>query len=159
MKYDSAEIVLVENYACNSKEELNARERHWIDTNQCVNKNRPGALLAKGVKQYHIDYHKDNAEKILNYQAEYRKNNADAIKAKRPKYAAKAKEYYVANKANILAHANQKLPCECGGEYSRAGKTQHYKTSKHDRKMQQKAITDEMNALMLIDAPEEPLNT
>lgn len=152
MKYESAIIILVENYPCKNKEELNARERHWIDTHPCVNKNRPGAFLTKGVKQYHADYRTDNAEKIQNYQTEYRKINAEAIKAKRPKYAAKAKEYYAAHKAQIIAHANQKVQCECGGEYSYAGKTQHYRTAKHARKMKQKAINDEIAEIMLIDA-------
>ena len=34
----NASIVLVENYPCNSKIELTARERHWIENNECVNK-------------------------------------------------------------------------------------------------------------------------
>lgn len=32
------DIVLVENYPCNSKDELHSRERHWIETNECINK-------------------------------------------------------------------------------------------------------------------------
>ena len=32
------EIVLVENYPCNSKDELHARERYWIENTECINK-------------------------------------------------------------------------------------------------------------------------
>ena len=34
LKYDSAKIVLIENYPCNSKEELEARERYWIENSK-----------------------------------------------------------------------------------------------------------------------------
>ena len=36
------EIILIESYPCNSKDELTARERHWIDQhNNAINKIRP----------------------------------------------------------------------------------------------------------------------
>ena len=35
---ENCKIELVENYACNSKEELNAREGFYIQNNECVNK-------------------------------------------------------------------------------------------------------------------------
>jgi len=38
---ENAEIVLVENYPCNSKEMLNLREKYFIENNDCVNKNTP----------------------------------------------------------------------------------------------------------------------
>ena len=31
-------IVLIENYPCNSKDEKNAREAHWIQSIECANK-------------------------------------------------------------------------------------------------------------------------
>lgn len=35
---NNVEIVLLENYPCNSKQELHARERYYIENNLCVNK-------------------------------------------------------------------------------------------------------------------------
>jgi len=35
-------IILIELYPCNSKDELLARERYFSDTLKCTNKNRPG---------------------------------------------------------------------------------------------------------------------
>ena len=35
---DNVDIILVENYPCNSKEELEAKERYYIENNICVNK-------------------------------------------------------------------------------------------------------------------------
>lgn len=38
---DDYDIVLVENYACNSKDELHSRERFWIENTQnCVNRSK-----------------------------------------------------------------------------------------------------------------------
>jgi hypothetical protein len=35
---DNPEITLIESYPCNCKDELIARERHYIETMECVNK-------------------------------------------------------------------------------------------------------------------------
>ena len=35
---DKPEIILIESYPCNSKDELIARERFYIETMECVNK-------------------------------------------------------------------------------------------------------------------------
>jgi len=34
---DNCEIVLIEDYPCNSKDELHRRERYWIEKEECVN--------------------------------------------------------------------------------------------------------------------------
>jgi hypothetical protein len=42
IKYDDCDIVLLENVNCESKDQLHARERHWIESvMDCVNKNIP----------------------------------------------------------------------------------------------------------------------
>jgi predicted GIY-YIG superfamily endonuclease len=38
MLTDDFHIELVENYACNNRTELEARERYWINSTECVNK-------------------------------------------------------------------------------------------------------------------------
>jgi hypothetical protein len=55
-------ITLIENYPCNSKEELVARERHWIDSMECVNKVRP-TRTEEEKKEYHKQYYLNNKEK------------------------------------------------------------------------------------------------
>jgi hypothetical protein len=50
------EIVLVENYPCNSKKELELRERFYIENNECVNKFIPGRTKK--------EYEQDNRERI-----------------------------------------------------------------------------------------------
>ena len=41
IKYDDVQIILIENCPCNDKYQLEARERHHIENNKCVNKTIP----------------------------------------------------------------------------------------------------------------------
>lgn len=50
----AASCVLIENFPCASKEELKARERHFIETMDCVNKQTPGRT--------HTEYRIDNRD-------------------------------------------------------------------------------------------------
>jgi hypothetical protein len=51
-------IILVETYPCNSKDELLARERYWSDKIVCVNKCKAGLYNELGHVQYHRQYDK-----------------------------------------------------------------------------------------------------
>ena len=83
LQYEDAKIMLVENYPCNSKEELLKKEYEYIINNQCVN-------IQKGynMKEYYQEnkekikeqankYYETNREERLKYSKEYRKNNRD----------------------------------------------------------------------------------
>jgi hypothetical protein len=65
------DIVLIENYSCNSKEELHARERYWIEKNKnkCVNKLIPNRT--------HKEYLTVHREKILKYNKTYNDSRKD----------------------------------------------------------------------------------
>lgn len=101
------DIILLENYPCETKDELTARERFHIESHDCVNKYIPGRTKA--------EYYDDNREHITKYMAEYRVNNRETI----AEYNA---EYYVNNRDNIInrqklyddAHKRQR------NEYQRA---------------------------------------
>jgi hypothetical protein len=67
-------IILIELFPCNSKDELLARERHYKDTLICVNKNRPiisNVEKKEYTKQYGAKYRADNKEYIKNRNAKY----------------------------------------------------------------------------------------
>jgi len=98
-------IVLIENYKCEDKEQLLARERHWIDTVDCVNLYRP--MLYEGEKQeYDQQYYEANKEQKTLYNKEYNKANKEQISLQKKEYHEKNKEqrclkqreYYKANK-------------------------------------------------------------
>ena len=64
------DIILLEIYPCNTKDELHARERYYIESNECVNKNIPART--------HIDY--------VKYQKLYREQNKNKIEEKQKQY-------------------------------------------------------------------------
>lgn len=69
LQYPDAQIILVENYPCQNKDELLARERHWIEnTPNCVNKIIPGRTNA--------EYYQDNKDELLTRAREYYLANA-----------------------------------------------------------------------------------
>ena len=100
--WGNVEIILIENYECKSKEELHARERHWIDELKPeLNKQTP--TLTKR------EYEQINKEKISERKKRYNQINKDRIEANRG--------------SNYI--------CICGKEIRKDSKSRHYKTKKH----------------------------
>lgn len=66
------EITLLELCPCGSKDELTARERHWIESIPCVNKYIPGRTQK--------EYRKEHIEKIKEWDKKYKEDHADMIK-------------------------------------------------------------------------------
>jgi hypothetical protein len=96
---DDVIITLVENVNCNSKEELHQRERHYIENNDCVNKQIPGRTK----KEYYDtnkqqlleqkkEYYEINKDIIRDKGKQYRENNKDTIKQRKKDYYEKNKE-------------------------------------------------------------------
>lgn len=99
LENDNYSIVLIADFPCERKEQLNAQERFYIESMTCVNKQLPNKFNELGKVEYHTqynkDYHEDNREKISNRK-------------------------------------NEILPCpNCGCNYTRANKSKHEKTKKH----------------------------
>lgn len=103
------DIVLIENFPCNSKEELHARERYWVETMECVNKQVP--------TRTHKEWYEQNADRIKEQKKEYYEKNKDKNKEKHNEYQ---KEY-----------SSQKITCECGREVCRGYLAGHKKTKVH----------------------------
>ena len=62
------DIVLIESYPCNSKDELHARERYWTNNIDCMNKIKGQGLI--------------NVLGKLEYLKQYREKNKDKLKEK-----------------------------------------------------------------------------
>jgi hypothetical protein len=89
---DNIDIVLLENFQCSSKEELHSRERHFIDSLECVNKTTP----CRTKKEYRVEKKDElNEKKRQHYSA-----NKDRLKSI-------YKEYYDANKKVIQEQHSQ----------------------------------------------------
>lgn len=127
------EIVLIENYSCNSKSELLQREEYY---RQLLN---PPLNMYKA-----IVLPEERATYTHNYNVEYRQNNLDDEKARFKKYYDNNKEkMQEKNKSEEAKEAKKKwaesnkerqkeiIKCDCGGEYSRSNKSQHKKSKNH----------------------------
>jgi hypothetical protein len=102
---ENYDIVLIEEFPCDNKEQLHARERYYIETMECVNKIIP----TRTEKEYKRQYRQANREEI----------------------AEKGKQYYQANQEKIKAKASEKILCKCGSLVSRGHISDHRKSKKH----------------------------
>lgn len=110
--FENIDIVLIEKYPCNSKEELHARERYYIDLIDCVNIIKP--------HRTHKEWIEDNKEHVTKYNKEYCKKWSEENKEHKSEMdkkwreenkehkAQKDKEYYEKNKELILAKIREK---------------------------------------------------
>jgi len=87
------EITLIELCPCVSRDELNSRERYWIESTVCVNKNIAGRTL-KEYREANADmlhekdkvYYKANADTICERHKAYNEVNADMIRKRKKAY-------------------------------------------------------------------------
>lgn len=131
--WKNVEIELVEDFPCETKQELNAREDFYIkaakDDELCLNFNRAYVSKAEkkeNMKQYyeehkeeiiesHKIYNKENKDKVDEYQANYRKENAEKRREYTRQYTeehheevkAAKREHYQKNKERLLAENKQ----------------------------------------------------
>ena len=95
----SIDICLVENYPCENKEQLHARERYFIENLTCVNKQRPGRTQKEykeqhkeKIDEYQKNYKIINKVKIALVDKEYCEKNKEVIKEKKKDYRLKNKD-------------------------------------------------------------------
>ena len=148
LQYDDYYIELIENYACNNKEELEKRERFYIqeNINNCVNVRLPTRkqkeyreLNKDKKKEYDIQYRELNKDKIKQSNIQYQEENREILRQKKAEYNEanreiknqKGIEYYNNNKQNILEKLKEKYTCECGAITTISHKSRHEKTNKH----------------------------
>lgn len=116
-------IELIENYSCNSREELDRREGEVIRSMDCVNKRIAGRTQK--------EYYQDNADTIIERCNQYNKVNADKIKQYYQDNADKVLQQQKQYRQDNADKIKQKLECECGGKYTHQHKARHLKTKKH----------------------------
>jgi len=105
-------MVLIEDYPCQNINELERRERHFIETMKCVNKNKPAPTKEEKTKyqhSYNEMYRKDPEHEaiMIEYQKKYRHENREKARAD--------------------------TKCACGGHFQHKNKTSHFKSIRHTR--------------------------
>jgi hypothetical protein len=102
---ENCNIYLIEEFPCDSKDQLRKREGYYIQNIPCVNK----FIAGRTVKEYRKLYYENNIVHI-------KETN---------------KQYKLDNKEHIKQYSQTKFKCICGGCYARSHKSEHYKTLKH----------------------------
>ena len=126
------EIVLIEEFPCASKIELESRERFHIENNVCVNRFIPAQTheerleKAKAYREANKEqkgaYREANKEAIAKQTKDYREANKEAIREH-------LKAYYKANRETIRAKVKERVNCpHCNKELNRGSLSGHIKT-------------------------------
>tara|TARA_R110001606_G_C15050873_1_gene613515 strand:- start:27 stop:587 length:561 start_codon:yes stop_codon:yes gene_type:complete len=108
LKNDDFKIILIEEWPCDSREQLLSREQHWMDSMECVNhQNAKGHDKIKTVisnKKYYAtntekiikkvhDWNQNNKDKRVNYNKTYADKNKEIAKIKREIYMEHQKSF------------------------------------------------------------------
>ena len=105
IKLGDAIITLIEDFPCESKEQLHARERYYIELHKdiCVNKKIP----TRTTKEWQVE----NKESLALYKKQYRIDNKEKIKQynidNKEKMALYHKQYRIDNKEKIALRKKQ----------------------------------------------------
>jgi len=148
------DMIVVEDFPCESKNELHTRERYWLETlHATLNRSVPTRSKkewrednAERCKEKSKKYYEDNAGKFK----EWCENNVERCKENKRKYyennAEKLKEdatiYYEKNREEINAKAREKIQCpHCDKIMNRHSMEIHIKNIHTEKTKQQIACT------------------
>ena len=107
---------VIEEFPCNRRQELEARESYYIRNNLCINKQIPGRTQE--------EWYQDNKEYAKQQSKKYNEENKGRKKENDKKYRENNKEI-------IKSKQNQVFTCVCGNNYTRSNYQQHIKSKKH----------------------------
>lgn len=88
---ENCKIILIEEFPCENKDQLRAKEQFYIDSMICVNKYN-SFLTPQKKKEQDKEYYELNKEKILEKVKEYREKNKEKISELNKEYCEKNKE-------------------------------------------------------------------
>ena len=153
--FDNWDMIMIEEYSCNSKRELEKRERYWVDElKSSLNSIRPyiskeelnehkkeyrNQYMKEYLKEYNKEYYKNNKDTINEYRKEYNEKNKDKINEYRKEYYEKNKEkqkeyqkkIYENNKEKINENNKVKVKCDlCGSTIAKRNLNRHQDTDK-----------------------------
>jgi len=134
------QIVLIELYPCTSKDELTAREQHYLNLHKDIIVNHQKANSGcKTDKEYNNQYYQENKEHHAVYFKEYNEKNKEKVAERKKEYQEKnkehlavyIKEYQEKNKARLQEQHSITYTCECGTTSTIAHKQRHLRSKTH----------------------------
>ena len=125
-------IELVENFPCNSVEEL--RKREGEITREIGTLNKRIEQPDMDMKEYFRQYYQDHIERYREYKKKWKANNREKVNEDA------RKQYWKDPKGAYERHKpwkSIKHECECGGHYINGNKASHFKSKKHQAYLNQ----------------------
>tara|TARA_R110002110_G_C13084476_1_gene684181 strand:+ start:30 stop:587 length:558 start_codon:yes stop_codon:yes gene_type:complete len=144
-KSPNHKIILIENYPCNSREELCMREQQIIEEhdnliNQ-IRAYRSEEQKKEYNKKYHEKYKENNKEYIQQYQKNNYENNKEKIKEhyenNKKEIKQTRKKYRENNRKEINKKQNEKVKCEFCGFQSNKNHLKRHQQTKYCLKFQE----------------------
>ena len=136
--FDDCCITLIEDFPCERKEQLLARERYYYDLLDCVNKHKP--WMSEEEKKIELKTYKEENKEIIRAKDKIRSKKRRELNPKchqeyyeehKESILSKKKEDYEKEKDSILAKKRERFTCCCGIETSIGYKYSHYKSKHH----------------------------
>ena len=110
-------MIQIEPFPCNTKRELETRERHHLEQLKANLNCRVPTRTPEEYREGHKDHKRE-------YDKHYRDDNQE-------KLLKRVKQYYSKNKNEINERRNQIIECECGNTPTKRNISSHIKGRKH----------------------------
>eukprot|EP00971_Amphidinium_carterae_P249573 4953613-Amphidinium_carterae.1 len=146
-------IELVEEFPCQTIQELRRQEGVWIKELGTLNKQVAGRSWEQYLldtkdkwKEYHKKYKSEHTEQIQENRKKWAENNKEKTQDYMKKYAQshleKVREHKRKWGQKNQTYVRTKLTCECGCEVSRANMSRHLQSDKHFEIMKKNICTN-----------------
>lgn len=128
---DLFDIVLVEEYQCDNKDQLHAREEHWRkELGATLNARKCHTGLTQ--QEYNRQYYAENFDKLIAQKKQYYEDHREERIDQMKEYG---KQYREENKEALHKKRNARVVCECGATASYANLASHKRSAKHKNAM------------------------
>ena len=128
---DNCRIELVEDYSCETKRELEIREKHYILNFECINIQTPVVSKEETIKRQKL-WAKNNKGKRKEQLKKWRESKGkEYIQKHIEKHNKYSLEYYHENKKKIMEQRKITMECDCGGKFRKHCKKRHERSKKH----------------------------
>ena len=149
LQYDDVQIVLIEDYPCERKEQLTCLENYHIERNREIAVNMKRAFTGLSRKEFKRQYYQDNKEDLSVKNREYVEEHREQVCAYKKQWHEENREriieekrrHYDENKEEInQARRERRAADEYHHEVLRAQKKEYYERNKE--KMNAKVVCD-----------------
>ena len=145
---ENCRIILIKDFACQSKEELFRKEGEYIQNTDCLNRSVAGRTR----EEHKAEHREQILEKDRQYQKKRYVKKKEEIKEQVKKYQLehrqdilqRKKEHYQENKDKIREKQTRPFYCDCGSICQWNVKGRHLKSQKHQDWLKQQGNQEEI---------------